>query len=284
MKLNRNRSTGWQYAKLSGHRNEVAVAKQFNNPEFRNDFSKRLNLPQITNVDIGGLHENDVLSVFDDKTKSKTDLKLKLEDGTSRNFSIKKSLGGQVYLISVKRFINGYEKQFGCIIPDIVKEMLYFYFYGNPKTKQILEENKPIYGQNKRLIEYQKHHDRLVWATLVNYNEEGANKFLFWLKNNIANIADFCFSKGLAKDKNDWAEYVWYINLLSSDNEDFDYIFSIDDIKNAVMQNNSQVTPGSINMGSTIQLPFGFVQWHQCQMQFHHSAEKLLTILENNIL
>ena len=27
--------------------------------------------------------------------------------------------------------------------------------------------------------------------------------------------------------------------------------------------------------GSTIQLPFGFVQWHQNSMQFHHNFEKI---------
>ena len=30
-----------------------------------------------------------------------------------------------------------------------------------------------------------------------------------------------------------------------------------------------------------IQLPFGFVQWHQSQIQFHHKFNKIKNIYEN---
>ena len=39
------------------------------------------------------------------------------------------------------------------------------------------------------------------------------------------------------------------------------------------------ITYGNNNGGTTIQLPFGFVQWHKGQMQFHHSYEKIRNLL-----
>ena len=36
----------------------------------------------------------------------------------------------------------------------------------------------------------------------------------------------------------------------------------------------------STNGGTTIQLPFGFVQWHKGQLQFHHSFYKLCDMLD----
>ena len=36
---------------------------------------------------------------------------------------------------------------------------------------------------------------------------------------------------------------------------------------------------GTTNGGTTIQLPFGFVQWHQHQMQFHHNYYKIKILL-----
>lgn len=38
---------------------------------------------------------------------------------------------------------------------------------------------------------------------------------------------------------------------------------------------------GYKNGGTTIQLPFGFVQWHQSSMQFHHSFDKIRNILKS---
>lgn len=108
---------------------------------------------------------------------------------------------------------------------------------------------------------------------MYNWDKSKADSLLQWFKDNISEIAEYCFARGLAKDKKDWAQYVWYINLLGED--DFDEIFSISDIKSAMSSHLDEVCPSSQNGGSTTQLPFGFVQWHQQKMQFHHSLEKL---------
>lgn len=275
--MERNRASGWKYAKLSGHENEADVERLFDDEDFCLAFSKRLGLPAIKSARVGGLCETDVPSVFLDKTKSKTDLQLILENGKTVNISIKKSWGGQVYLIGADRFIAGYEIQFNETISDEVKDLIYLYFYGNPKTDLLLHDPAVVKGQETKLIDYQLKHNRLVWDSLYNMDSAAADMLLNWFKENIDNIAEYCFSRGLAKNSKDWADYVWYINLLGED--DIDEIFSIDDIKSAVAEHRDLIYPSSQNGGSTTQLPFGFVQWHQCKMQFHHSLEKLSSIL-----
>lgn len=279
--MGRDRATGWQHAKLSGHENESDVEQLFNDDNFKVAFSKRLGIGEIASATVGGLRETDVISVFGDKTKSKTDLTIVLKDGNTVNISIKKSWGGQVYLIGVDRFIAGFEKHFDKEIPAQIKELLYIYFYGSPKTDSLLNDAKVIANETAALVSYQKKHNRLVWTSLYNWDKSKADSLLQWFKDNISEIAEYCFARGLAKDKKDWAQYVWYINLLGED--DFDEIFSISDIKSAMSSHLDEVCPSSQNGGSTTQLPFGFVQWHQQKMQFHHSLEKLSEFVKKNL-
>ena len=278
MNTGRDRSSGWQHAKLSGHENEADVERLFQDRNFCDSFSRRLGIGRIVSASVGGLYETDVKSVFGDKTKSKTDLAIILENGQRVNVSIKKSWGGQVYLIGVERFIDGYEKQFGEVIPVAIKDLLYLYFFGNPRTDELLSNPTVTANQSSKLVQYQKRHNRLVWESLFNWDKESATALLTWFKVNIDKIAEYCFSRGLAANKSDWAEYVWYINLLGED--DVDIVFSVEEIKQAVKKHPELVCPSSQNGGSTTQLPFGFVQWHQAKMQFHHSLEKLSEIIE----
>ena len=124
----RDRATGWQHAKLSGHKNEDLVKILLDtNPEYANDFLRRSGLKGeiIKENSIGGLHETNVPSVSGRrKTKSKTDLKIFLQSGKEINISIKKSLGGQVYFVRAGIFIDTFEKQFTKRIPDAVKRAI----------------------------------------------------------------------------------------------------------------------------------------------------------------
>ncbi len=281
MATGRDRASGWQHAKLSGHENESDVERLFRDADFRSSFSKRLGIGEIASASVGGLCETDVLSVFGDKTKSKTDLTITLKDGQTINVSIKKSAGGQVYLIGVERFIDGFEKQFKKTISNDIKELLYIYFYGSPRTNALLNDANVTRNEGATLIAYQRRHNRLVWQSLYNWGKDKGDSLLNWFKDNISDIADFCFARGLAANKKDWAQYVWYINLLGED--DFDEIFSVEDIEKAISANIAEVFPSSQNGGSTTQLPFGFVQWHQQKMQFHHSLSKLSEIVSKSI-
>lgn len=275
----RDRATGWKYAKLSGHKNESDVERLFKDDKFKTAFSKRIGIDEIESARIGGLHEKNVTNILGGKTKPKTDLTLTLKNGKTVNVSIKKSAGGQVYLISVERFIHGFEAQFSKTIPDDVKELLHIYFFGSPKTCLLLKDNTVTKGETPALIDYQNKHNRLVWKSIYNWDEEKADILLRWFKDNISDITDFCFSRGLAKNRKDWAQYVWYINLLGEDK--LDEIFSIEDIRNAIAEHTENIFPNSVNGGSTTLLPFGFVQWHQRKMQFHHDLNKLLILCKH---
>lgn len=125
-----------------------------------------------------------------------------------------------------------------------------------------------------KICSYQLKHARLVWSTLNEFFPADANKMLEWIKIKLPEIFLFCFSRGLAKDNEYWADIVWYINMLGlSEEGQIDKLFSIKKIALQLRKPAyaAQVRPGTINGGSTIQLPYGFVQWHQHQMQFHHS-------------
>lgn len=91
----RDRATGWQHAKLSGHKNENLVKDLLDkNKDFQYGFLCRVNRAnaRIIKTSIGGLHETNVPSVSGRKTKSKTDLKVFLDTNEIVNVSIKKAL------------------------------------------------------------------------------------------------------------------------------------------------------------------------------------------------
>ena len=127
----------------------------------------------------------------------------------------------------------------------------------------------------------QTHHFSVNASTLKKYDQHLYDSMLNWFIDNIQSIAKLCFSMGAVEDKTEWSEFIWYINLL--DEIDLDTIFSIDDICNAITNYaNSETFYSSKNGGTTIQLPFGFVQWHQKQMQFHHMYSKLIKLSPHN--
>lgn len=268
----RNRASGWKHAKLTGHENESILENlMLNDNETQNDFLEKVGKlgHKITHVDVGGLCEKDVPCIFDgEKTKSKTDMHIILDDGSKYNVSIKKSLAGQVYLINAARFMNGFEIQYNTTIPDSVKRAIKLFWGYSDDVPQIVE----LYGTQKP-YETRKH--RLVGDTLKKYDYKLYEALLTWFKQNIANIADFCFSRGLAKNESDWANVVWYRNELGEN--DVDDIFYLPSLYEKFKKcAETETTYGKIGGGTTIQLPFGFVQWHSPtkkipgDMQFHH--------------
>ena len=191
------------------------------------------------------------------------------------NVSIKKDEGGQVFLISINRFIEGFEKQYKIKISEDVKRAISLYFGSAIDTIDIIEK----YGKDNTKLEIRKH--RLVAETLKAYNKELYECLLNWTNMNISNIFDFCFSRGLARNSEDWADIVWYKNLVGENK--FDEMIYLADINKKIPATS---TYGTKNGGSTIQLPFGFVQWHSPRrvipgnIQFHHSFEKMLKLLK----
>lgn len=274
MSSDRNRSEGWKHAKLTGHENEELVTEDIKNDKVLQDrilHAAKKDGRTIVNIKVGGLTETEVESVFGDKTKSKTDMTITLDDGSVIGVSIKKSLGGQVYLISPDRFIQGFEKQFNKTIPENIKRAIALYWGTASDVSDIVNK----YGSKNKDYELRKH--RLTANTLKGYDEKLYKDLLIWFDDNMEDIYTFCFSSGLAKNKKDWADLVWYKNDLNE--VEVDEVINIMDTK---IKLKHRAYYGSRTGGSTIQLPFGFVQRHSPtkkipgDMQFHHSYEDIM--------
>lgn len=270
MDEHRNRSQGWQHAKTSGHDNEELLDKLLkNNTEVQKRFLKKIKKQdaEIVDCDFGGINETDIACVLGGKTKNKADMMVTLSDGLSVGVSIKKSLSGQVFLITTERFIKGMEAQYGIKIPDDVVRAISL-FWGTAKDVQNIIDK---YGSEYKQYEKRKH--RLTADTLKKYNPTLAQLLINWFRTNIYHIADFCFSRGLALRQTNTASVVWYKNMLGEHN--IDDIYHIDELCKESERHKAEIDYGTIGGGTTISLPFGFVQFHQDQMQFHHQYRKV---------
>ena len=271
--MSRNRAEGWQHAKLTGHQNEKLIAELTKNDALvqqRLLSCAHLSGVSIESVEYGGLCETDVECILGGKTKSKTDMWLHLSNGNRLNVSIKKDVGGQVFLIGIDRFIEGFETQYRKTIPDNVRRAISLYFGSAPDTIDIIEN----YGGRNQNLELRKH--RLVADTLKAYDNNLYYCLLQWFNDNIFEIFDFCFARGLASNPVDWAQIVWYKNMVGENQ--FDTMIYLPDLQGHIPPSSEY---GTRNGGSTIQLPFGFVQWHSPRkvipgnLQFHHTFSKV---------
>jgi len=274
----RDRASGWKHAKLSGHSNETLVKELLDtNSDYRLYFMSRIGLPNevIKYTSIGGLHETNVAGILGKKTKSKTDLKIICNSGKTINVSIKKSLSGSVYIVRAELFIEVFEKHFGEPIPDNVKRAIKLFWSAADDAPQIINQ----YGNraDSKNFERQKERKSLNATTLKAYDINLYQAMLDWFTQNSYKLTKLAFAMGAAKDPQEWSEYVWYINRLGEN--DVDQIFHIEELCQAASNIAQKETYyGDSNGGTTIQLPFGFVLWHQSQMQFHHSYEKICNL------
>lgn len=275
----RNRASGWKHAKLSGHSNEALAKKLLeNNADYAEHFLSRLGLESetIDSISIGGLHEQNVPSVNGRKTKSKTDMKIICNSGRIIKISIKKSLAGQVYFVKADSFIEVFECQFHKTIPENVKRAIKLFWSASDDAPLIIQR----YGNQKdtKSLDLQIRHKSLNATTLKNYDETLYTSMLQWFRDNIYELTKLSFAMGAAKDKDEWSDYIWYINLLNENS--IDAVFYIEDICQAAVRSaDSEIFYGKSNGGTTIQLPFGFVEWHQGQLQFHHSYKKICKLI-----
>jgi len=270
----RNRSKGWQHAKKSGHKNEELVAKLLlDDDSYKCQFLKRIGYQNgiIDTVNCSGIHDEKVNGIFGIKTTQKTDLSLLLKSGKKINISLKKSLSGQVHLVTVENFICSFETILNSEIPTGIKDGIKL-FWGD-----IDKSNKPDIIKNKPDIKLDKH-DRVLADIMKNELPDIYNELINWFKDNIYGIAKLCFSTGIVKDKSYWSDFLFYKNLIQEDDNNIDEIFNIEEICKKCRTKKDEIKFGNRNGGTTIQLPFGFVQWHQHKMQFHHDFNKICNL------
>lgn len=274
----RNRVEGWQHAKITGHSNEELCAFLLKeNLEVQKRFLNCLGLKneKVEEVKTGALHEHDVPSILGDKTKAKPDLYVTLSSGNIIGVSLKKSLSGQVFLISVDRFIQGFEAAYD-EIPDIVKQGIKLFWGGHPDIIKIANKI------NGKYIDYELRKKRLVHDTIAKYNPDIDSSLINWFRDNVTKIFEFCFTKGLASEPKDWAHIIWYKNMVDPD-VCVDTFLTLDTIRTKI--STDKIVYGTRTGGSTILLPFGFVQWHDPgnkgnnNLQFHHKYNELIKLL-----
>lgn len=271
----RNRASGWKHAKLSGHSNEARVKELLeSSPEYLSDFLHRIGYGNetVSSISIGGLRETNVASVTGRSTKSKTDLRIYCNSGRTVNVSIKKSFDGQVYLVQAKQFIQVFEAQFGKHIPDDVQRAIKLFWAAADDAPEIIA----AFGDrsDEKNFHLQMRHRSLNATTLEAYNKHLFHALRDWFAENAYELTRLSFSTGAAADENEWSEFVWYINLLGEN--DVDEVFPIEDIcRSAAAVAEERTCYGRKNGGTTIQLPFGSVQWHQRKLEFRHSYESL---------
>ena len=270
--------------KISGHKNEEMIAEALNkNIAFRTHFCDRIgmNASDFVAATAGGRHAPQVESIIGGKTAEKTDVRIMWQGGALTNISLKKDTAGQVYLVTVRNFVAVYEAQYNVTVPDKVRRALALFIGEAEDSKAILDATDlSVDGEKVRSIAYKQNH-RLVFEVIRNYDANMASMLLDWLKKQIASVCELCFSAGAVKDRDKWANVLWYKNLVDADGQGLDFLVPISRVVSALVKNGDKniVERGPKNAGSTIQLPFGHLQYHLKQLEFYQQLKKIQSLL-----
>jgi hypothetical protein len=280
----RSRSEGWQWAKISGHVNEEQLADLLlNNRSFGREIGRRVfgkDVGSPIEVFGGGAAAEHVLDIFASRTNGKPDIYVRWAGSEPVNFSVKKSISGQVFLTSVDRFFRGYEYHFEESVPERIATMMRLFIGANPEECDFAMRGKTYLGPKQRGSTQlqEQHQHRLLGITLDRYFPEDWRATLRWLDSRCSQIADFVFARGYAINNSDFATHVWYF-VSDGERIQVDRIFQIPEIIRHSSTTGNRVAIGPRNGGSTIVFPFGFLQMHSPQadnqIQFHHQFAKL---------
>ena len=294
----RNRAEGWQYAKLSGHQRELDLAAELSSDS---ELSSWLHIQSFgtpeaaqPRVETSGISMEWVPSVLGDLTVPKYDLEVAWPHRAVK-VSLKKSEAGQVWLVPLDRFIRGFQAQFHVGVPDEVREGLRL-FIGPlelDEMAEILDGHEPLGGQARSGGGPQElHQRRFVARTLEQRRPELWAAALQWFRDEAPRITELCFARGLVKDPALYAEAILY--TLISGEAARNYYFSLDELIEVVHAEPAagRARPGPLRGGSTILLPFGFLQMHnpkkrgedshRNQLQFHHRLQDLVALFSRS--
>lgn len=286
----RNRSEGWSHAKRTGHSLEEELVEELRS---RSDFAVALHRMiygapgHLASIVGGGSSATHCRCVLGGKTPAKADMVLRWNSGVVTRISLKKSEGGQAWLISTDRFVQGFGAQIGTLVPEVVQNMLRLFIgpidIGTEVPRTVMGGSR----QQHVISELEIRHQRLVASTLGYYYRRDWEATMLWLRNNAAEIASLCFARGLCADEIDQANYLWYNtkNEVGEGEESVYQLYEVADIEAALrrMPASRRVVVGPRNGGSTLIFPFGFLQMHRPtgknQMQFHHRLNSIRQLI-----
>ena len=271
-------------AKVSGHKNEILIAASLNtDKEFRTHFCSRIgrDVNEFVKAEAGGKNAKKEVSVLGGKTSGKTDVSVLWKDGSRTNISVKKRAAGQVYLVSARNFVAAYEAQYSVIVPSKVRRALAFFIGEEPESRSILEAtNIAVDGSTCRKLACAQNY-RLMFDVIKNYDPKMAAELLTFLHDKLDNIFELSFAAGAVKDRSLWSDVLWYKNLVDVKGMGLDYLVSIPVVKAAIQRQLPFLTVGPTrHPGSTIQLPFGHLQYFHKQLEFFQLLKKIQSLLE----
>lgn len=270
----RSRSEGWEKAKYEGHLNEDSFTRDNVSSEILSILDED---EHIVSISGGGSNELKVVTLFGYKAPSKTD-KVILTNKRSITISLKKSDGGQVYLIPSDKFFSGFEIWYDKEVPSEVGEIITLFTGESDDVENVLMDDM-VMKENMKVSPTQRTR-RLCFDALDVYDSTKVSQTLEWFKENIGLIADYVFSRGLSNDSDEFAEYLYYKNFLDENNH-MDKVFKISDLADLCQRNSHMVEFGQRYGRTSIQLPFGHVQMHKDVLQFHHSYEKIRNLFDS---
>ena len=270
----RSRSEGWEKAKHEGHLNEDSFTRDNVSSEILSILDED---EHIVSISGGGSNELKVVTLFGYKAPSKTD-KVILTNKRSITISLKKSDGGQVYLIPSDKFFSGFEIWYDKEVPSEVGEIITLFTGESDDVENVLMDER-VMNENMKVSPTQRTR-RLCFDALDVYDSTKVSQTLEWFRENIGLIADYVFSRGLSNDSDEFAEYLYYKNFLDENNQ-MDKVFKISDLVDLCQRNSHMVEFGQRYGRTSIQLPFGHVQMHKDVLQFHHSYEKIRNLFDS---
>jgi hypothetical protein len=283
-KSSRSRSEGWQHAKKDGHANETQFAKELlQNRNFISEIEKKIGtkLPGVSpRVDVDGSKQ--VKSIFGDLTVSKVDLALKWQNLDSVNISLKKSPSGQVWLVTLPRFVAAIEYHSGKKLTGEELMGLSLFIGGENLGRYEKYYREALLNDSElfpRIANQEKHQSRLVASSIERNFPSIWQSTLRFMNKNIALITKLSFAQGLAESPLDSANLIVY-NKKKGGPAVFLIPKIIAESSNSVRS--CPIKAGPRNGGSTLILPTGFLQMHHPkgsnQLQFHHKYEEILKL------
>lgn len=298
----RNRAEGWEHAKRSGHQREIDLAAELrSDSKFSSWFHEEIfGTPESIAplVATSGASMDRVPSVLGDLTIPKIDFEVVWphSDEATTRVSLKKSETGQVWLVTRDRFVRGFEAQFDQSVPDVVVEGLRL-FIGPLNESEMMQElaGRPLFGGISRSsgVPQELHQRRFVAATLDAYFREIWRETLGWFRSETHRIADLCFCRGLAAQPEHYASGLLYSINDPSSGAVGNHYFGLTELTNRIQSLAPELRAfaGPRSGGSTVILPFGFLQMHNPrprgqaswnnQLQFHHQLKKLQALFSS---
>ena len=273
----RDRRQGWQHAKRSGHKYEVQLADELNTNQapVLQQMIEAVGGAEFVHAD-SSFGTSHLTSILGGVTSSKADIVATLFNQSNVGISVKKSNGGQVWIVTYDRFVRGMN-YFGVYLPPKADWVLRALTgETNGQSIQTFAPNA-VFSRTTKGVLFEPRDNRLVCETIANYYPAEWEEFVHFFANNYQLVVDLAFRRGLLDDEDGMADIVYYkqgngftiADIMMLENSDF-----------KTLDQNSRTK-------STLWLPFGFLQVHRPTpsgqpktgpfvLQFHHRLDRIL--------